>query len=132
MSDADPTRQPTSAVPFLSLVRGNPTDEELAAVLIVLSFARSGESANRPSGPGAHQFQRPINRIVAGTRRTRTIVASMRTAIAIPTPMLLIVIDSARAKAENTVTMIRAAPVITPAVFDRPSATDAVLSPVRR
>ena len=60
------------------------------------------------------------------------IVASMRTAIAIPTPMLLIVIDSASANAEKTTTMISAAPVITPAVFVRPSATDAVLSPVRR
>ena len=52
------------------------------------------------------------------------IVASTRTAIAIPTPMLLIVIDSARANAENTTTMIRAAPVMTPAVRDSPSATD--------
>ena len=49
-----------------------------------------------------------------------------------PTPMLLIVIESARAKAEKTETMISAAPVMTPAVFARPSATDAVLSPVRR
>ena len=49
-----------------------------------------------------------------------------------PTPMLLIVIDSARANAEKTVTMISAAPVITPAVLASPSATEAVLSPVRR
>ena len=49
-----------------------------------------------------------------------------------PTPIDLIVIVSARAKAENTVTMIRAAPVMTPAVFARPSATAAALSPVRR
>jgi hypothetical protein len=74
----------------------------------------------------------PSSRIVAGTSRIRTIVASIRTAIAMPTPMLLIVIESARAKAEKTETMISAAPVMTPAVFDRPSATDAVLSPVRR
>ena len=73
-----------------------------------------------------------MSRIVAGTSRTRTIVASMRTAIAMPTPIDLIVIDSARAKAENTVTMISAAPVMTPAVLARPSATEAVLSPVRR
>jgi hypothetical protein len=73
-----------------------------------------------------------MSRIVAGTSRTRMIVASMRTAIAIPTPMLLIVIDSASAKAENTTTMISAAPVMTPAVRATPSATDAVLSPVRR
>ena len=39
---------------------------------------------------------------MAGTSRTRTIVASMKTAIAIPTPMLLIVIESASANAENT------------------------------
>ena len=52
--------------------------------------------------------------------------------MAIPTPMLLMVITSARAKAANTVTMISAAPVMTPAVLARPSATEAVLSPVRR
>ena len=52
--------------------------------------------------------------------------------MAIPTPMLLIVTTSARANDENTTTMIIAAPVITPAVFARPSATAAVLSPVRR
>ena len=59
-------------------------------------------------------------------------VASTATAIAIPTPMLLIVMISARANAANTETMMSAAPVMTPAVLDRPSATDAVLSPVRR
>ena len=37
-------------------------------------------------------------------------------AIAIPTPMLLMVITSARANAANTVIMIRAAPVMMPAV----------------
>ena len=60
------------------------------------------------------------------------IVASRRTAIAMPTPMLLMVMMSARAKAAKTLTMISAAPVMTPAVFARPSATEAVLSPVRR
>src|SRR6185436_11065050 len=76
------------------------------------AWLKPSRSANRPSGPGAHQFHLPISRIVAGTSRTRTIVASMRTAIAMPTPIDLIVIDSARAKAENTVTMISAAPVM--------------------
>ena len=60
------------------------------------------------------------------------IVASRRTAIAMPTPMLLMVIVSASANAAKTATMISAAPVMTPAVLARPSATDAVLSPVRR
>ena len=59
-------------------------------------------------------------------------VASSATASAMPTPMLLIVIVSARAKAAKTVTMIRAAPVITPAVRESPSATAVALSPVRR
>ena len=59
-------------------------------------------------------------------------VASTATAIAIPTPMLLMVMTSAKANAAKTETMIRAAPVMTPAVFDSPSATEAVLSPVRR
>ena len=70
--------------------------------------------------------------MVAGTSSTRMIVASMNTAIAMPTPMLLILIDSASAKAEKTTTMMSAAPVITPAVLDRPSATEARLSFVRR
>ena len=70
--------------------------------------------------------------MVAGTSRTRTIVASTATAMAIPTPMLLIVMTSASANAAKTETMISAAPVMTPAVLASPSATDAVLSPVRR
>ena len=89
-------------------------------------------SAKRASGPGAHQFHLPSRRIVAGTSSTRMMVASMATAIAMPTPMLLMVIVSARANAANTMTMISAAPVMTPAVRARPSATDSVLSPVRR
>src|SRR5688500_1078964 len=89
-------------------------------------------SAMRRSGPGAHQFQFPRSRIVAGTSSTRTIVASRATARAMPTPMLLIVIVSASAKAAKTVTMMSAAPVMTPAVFASPSATAAALSPVRR
>ena len=69
---------------------------------------------------------------MAGTSKTRMMVASSATASAIPTPIDLIVIVSARAKAANTVTMINAAPVITPAVRASPSATAAALSPVRR
>ena len=46
------------------------------------------------------------------------IVASTATAMAMPTPMLLIVMTSASANAAKTVTMIRAAPVMTPAVLD--------------
>jgi hypothetical protein len=60
------------------------------------------------------------------------IVASSATARAMPTPIDLIVTVSARANAANTVTMMSAAPVITPAVRARPSATAAALSPVRR
>src|SRR5439155_1340745 len=81
---------------------------------------------------GAHQFQRPSNRIVAGTSSTRMTDASRATAMAIATPRLLIVMMSASPNALKTVTITRAAPVITPAVRESPSTTDSVLSPVRR
>ena len=41
------------------------------------AWLNPSRSASRPSGPGAHQFQRPISRIAAGTSRTRMTVASM-------------------------------------------------------
>ena len=46
--------------------------------------------------------------------------------------MLLMVTTSARANDEKTTTITIAAPVMTLAVFARPSATAAVLSPERR
>jgi len=50
------------------------------------------------------------------------IVASIRTAIAMPTPRLLMTIRSPVPKAAKTETMISAAPVITRPVRARPSA----------
>src|SRR4051794_33099954 len=79
---------------------------------LVLDVAESESVDDRPEDARRHQFHLPIRRMVAGTRRTRTIVASTATAIAIPTPMLLIVMTSASANAAKTDTMIRAAPVI--------------------
>ncbi len=86
----------------------------------------------RPSGPGAHQFHGPSSRITAGTSSTRTMLASIATAIAMPTPMDLIVTSSASTNAKKTLTMTSAAPVITRAVRTTPSTTEATLSPVRR
>jgi hypothetical protein len=83
-----------------------------------------------PTNPaGAHQFQSPISRIVAGTSSPRTIVASIRTARARPNPILLMITMSATMNAPKTTTMIAAAPVITVAVRSSPRATAAVAEP---
>jgi hypothetical protein len=69
--------------------------------------------------------------MVAGTSSARMTVASIRTAIAMPTPRLLMTIRSPVPKAAKTETMINAAPVITRPVRARPSATARVVSPSR-
>src|SRR5262249_32535949 len=79
---------------------------------------------------GPHQFQSPSRRIRAGTRRPRTIVASRKTAMAVPRPSALIRTMSAVTKERLTTTTIIAALVITWPLFARPTAMLASLSPV--
>ena len=74
--------------------------------------------------PGIHQLHLPSKRIVAGTSSDLMIVASTRTAIAIPKPISLVTTIEVNAKAPHTITNKRAAFVITPPVFDNPRATD--------
>jgi len=83
------------------------------------------------SQAGRHQFQRPINRMVAGTSSVRTMVASTTTAMPIPTPTAWMMTDRASPKPKNTVAMIAAAPVIKRPVRSRPTATARALSPFR-
>src|SRR6266540_147555 len=78
----------------------------------------------RASGPGAHQLRSPRRRIVAGTTRARTSVASIATARAIPRPMALMSTMSASPNAAKTPTMIAAAPVMSRPLFSRPIATE--------
>src|SRR5262249_12261046 len=77
--------------------------------------------AIRRSARGAHQLAFPKRRMVAGTIRTLTSVASSATAIAIPTPIALTTRIFARAKAAKTATMIAAALVMRLPVCSRPS-----------
>src|SRR5258708_38887228 len=86
----------------------------------------------RATGAGAHQLKSPNRRIVAGTMSTRTKVASIATAIAIPRPIAFTTTTVARVKAAKTATMIAAALVISPPVLSSPSATEWGLSAVRR
>ncbi len=88
--------------------------------------------SRRSSQPGSHQLASPISVIVAGTRIIRTIVASMRIAVARPSPIILTAGSSPRTKPRNTEIMIRAAEVITRAVLAMPPITDASLSPLIR
>ena len=69
--------------------------------------------------------------MVAGTSTMRTTVASMKIAVARPSPKSLMVVASPSTKLPNTVTMMSAAAVITLAVDASPSATASALSPVR-
>ena len=63
----------------------------------------------RSSRAGIHQFQRPSRRIVAGTSRARTTVASRATAMATPRPSALMSTMSANANDPATTTTISAA-----------------------
>src|SRR5262245_13400327 len=65
---------------------------------------------------GRYQFQSPRTAIVAGSRTDRTIVASMRTATASPSPSSWMNANGIVTNARNTTTMIVAALVIVPAV----------------
>ena len=69
--------------------------------------------------------------MTAGTSTIRTIVASTRIAVAIPTPISLRKTSVLKMNARKTTTMIAAAAVITRAVFARPSETALWVSPVR-
>ncbi len=77
--------------------------------------------------PPGHQFQSPRMRMVAGTRRTRMIVASTNMATASPSPTAFVRIMPVKAKAPVTTMMIAAAEVMIPAVATSPLATLAVL-----
>ena len=79
--------------------------------------------STRSSGRGSHQFQRPMISIVAGTRISRTSVASSAIATASPSPISLIEGTPVRAKTPNTATMIRAALEIVAALARRPCPT---------
>ena len=70
--------------------------------------------------------------MVDGTITMRTSVASMKMALASPSPICLIDNSSPSTKARKTQIMMAAAAVITRAVAAKPSATAKALSPVRR
>jgi anthranilate/para-aminobenzoate synthase component II len=79
---------------------------------------------------GSHQFHLPSRRMVAGTSRARTTVASMMIAMAMPNPSCSIGTIPVNANAPKTATMSSAAPEISGAVDSKPAATEPVLSPV--
>src|SRR5262249_26966108 len=80
-------------------------------------------AGSHPSQRGRYQFQSPSRFIVAGSRTPRTSVASIRTAVASPTPNCFIMISDSVPKIENTNTITTAALVTTPAVGLIPWAT---------
>ena len=79
----------------------------------------------------AHQFALPASRMKAGTRVPRMSVASISTASASPTPSSLMNVICDVAKAMNTTDSRPAAAVTMRPVRSSPTATEAVLSPVR-
>ena len=80
---------------------------------------------------GRPPVARPSSRIVAGTSRARTTVASTSSATSMPTPIILMNTIPEVAKAPMTTASSRAALVMIRPVRCRPIATAAVLSPVR-
>src|SRR5919106_1010030 len=81
--------------------------------------SRGSHSSHR----GTYQFQSPSSFIEAGSNTPRTIVASIRTAAASPTPNCLNPSKDSAPKTEKTATMTTAALVTTPAVDLIPCAT---------
>ena len=100
-----------------------------------VDFGASGGSyyysRTRIDVTGIHQFQRPRRRMVAGTNKARTTVASRATAIATPRPSALISTMSAKANDPATTTTMRAALVTIRPLRSSPRETASVLSPVR-
>src|ERR1041384_6984609 len=85
--------------------------------------------STRSSQEGIHQFQSPKSFIAAGTRISRTWVASRAIATAQPRPSSLIEGTPVSTKTPNTQVMISAAEEIVRALEARPSATARSLSP---
>ena len=71
---------------------------------------------------GAHQFQRPSSRISAGTSRARTMVASSRTAEAVPSPSSFVITICEVRKAPNATAKSNAAEVTIRPVRSSPTA----------
>ena len=95
------------------------------------SSASASEAVVEPAqGRRAHQFQRPISFMVAGTSSIPTTVASSTTAMAMPRPTSLMVSSSPAAKPRNTITIRAAAEVTIRPVRCSPRATARSLSPV--
>ena len=80
-------------------------------------------SCSRASGAGAHQFHRPRMRMKAGTRISRTKVASTRIASVRPTPNIRMNDTCAAIRAAKEIDMTSAAAVMTRPVRATPSAT---------
>lgn len=89
-------------------------------------------SCRRARGRGAHQLNRPITCMKAGTSSIRTRVASASTASARPSPNIRMNETSAAISAAKEIDMISAAAVMTRAVCVNPSATLSSLSALVR
>lgn len=111
---------------------GRATSGWLAVVTVAgAADSRLTLGIHRSSQVGNHQLASPSSSIVAGTSTMRTMVASMKTAMARPSPKVLMIGSSPSTKDRKIVTMMAAAAVITRAVAARPSATAVALSPER-
>ena len=84
-------------------------------------------AAAGPATPASTSCARPSRCMTAGTSSSRTTVASMRIAEAMPTPMTLRTTSGLGMKAANTATMIAAAAVMTRPVPARPSSDRAAV-----
>src|SRR3954451_11791697 len=95
------------------------------------SSSTETSGSRRSSHAGIHHARRPTRRMTAGSRTSRTIVASRTTATVRPMPYWRRLMMSALANATKTPIMISAAPVITAAVLSRPWRIAASVSCVR-
>ena len=86
---------------------------EKASTAMPAPWSRRGSQSSQL---GRYQFQSPSSFIVDGSSTARTIVASIRTAVASPTPICFKKRIESVAKIANTLTITMAALVTTPAV----------------
>src|SRR5215204_7374477 len=118
--------------PRLSTLTPRPTSPVVGGAAAGPAGAASREtSGSHSSLAGKYQFQSPSSFIDAGNRTARIMVASIRTAAASPTPIILKSSALSVAKIANTNTITTAALVTVPAVLLIPCATaSSVLIPL--
>src|SRR5581483_3119125 len=119
---ADDVRDHDNGVPVLPVRKRKDAARHFSG-----SISRCGSHLSQC---GRYQFHAPKSCIAAGSSTVRMIVASIRSATAMPNPICWNMTRSPLAKPVKTATMMSAAPVINRAVVATACVTDSAVEPV--